>query len=44
MIQKMHFLLYTLLFAMVFSAVAVSGQTPLASQAELSTEAIFYVH
>ena len=35
MIQKTHFLLYTLLFAMVFSTVAVFGQTPLASQAEL---------
>ncbi len=44
MIQKAHLLFYTLLFAMVFSAVAVFGQPAPASQAELSSEATFYVH
>jgi len=44
MIKKAHFLFYTLLLAMVFSTVAVFGQTAPVSQAELLTEAIFYVH
>ena len=44
MIQKTHFFLYTLLFAIVFSTFAVSGQVPPAPQADYSAEATFYVH
>ena len=44
MIQKAYFLFYALLFAMVFSTIAVFGQTPSVSEAELSAEATFYVH
>jgi hypothetical protein len=44
MIPKTSFFIYTLLFTMLFSAFAVSGQVATAQQAELSAEVTFYVH
>lgn len=44
MIKKTLFFLYALLFAMLFSTFAVSGQAPPTPQDELSAEATFYVH
>jgi hypothetical protein len=44
MIQKTLFSLYILLFAMLFSTFAVSGQAPPTPQAEPLAEATFYVH